>query len=28
VYAEAVKGDQYSIFVRNLLNQRVGLVWR
>jgi hypothetical protein len=26
VYAEAVKGDHYSIVVRNLLNRRVGLV--
>ena len=26
VYAEAVKGDQYSIIVRNLLNRRVGIV--
>ena len=26
VYAEAVKGDHYSIFVRNLLNRRIGLV--
>jgi hypothetical protein len=26
VYAEAVKGDHYSIFVRNLLNRRVGVV--
>ena len=26
VYVEAVKGDQYGIFVRNLLNRRVGVV--
>ena len=26
VYVEAVKGDQYSILVRNLLNRRVGVV--
>jgi len=26
VYAEAVKGDHYSILVRNLLNRRVGVV--
>ena len=26
VYAEAVKGDQYRIIVRNLLNRRVGIV--
>jgi hypothetical protein len=26
VYAEAVKGDNYSIVVRNLLNRRVGIV--
>ena len=26
VYAEAVKGDHYSIIVRNLLNRRVGVV--
>lgn len=26
LYAEAVKGDQYSIIVRNLLNRRVGVV--
>jgi len=26
VYAEAVKGDQYSIVVRNRLNRRVGIV--
>ena len=26
VYAEAVKGDSYSIIVRNLLNRRVGVV--
>jgi len=26
VYVEAVKGDHYSIIVRNLLNRRVGLV--
>ena len=25
-YVEAVKGDHYSIVVRNLLNRRVGLV--
>jgi hypothetical protein len=26
VYAEAVKGDHYSIIIRNLLNRRVGVV--
>ncbi len=26
LYAEAVKGDQYSIIIRNLLNRRIGVV--